>query len=158
MSRRLAVRALAAALATAAVIGGPVSAASASNLTIKLALLHAAPGLRRSDLRLRVAFARYARTHRSGPVVRAIQAQDRQLGALRRTVSRTSASSRAGLRARREIVRGLGLVLRSNREVGTHLRRQGAAGLSPRQLSTAERLATRGNRLYRRGIRLLLHS
>lgn len=158
MSRRLAVRGLAAALAAAAIVGGPVAAASASDLTIKIALVHAAPGLHRSDLRLRAAFVRYARTHRTGPVVRAIRAQDRDLSALRTRVRRSSASTSGGARGRRDIISGLGLVLRSNFDVNAHLRRQGAAGLSPAQLRTAERLGQRGERLYRRGITLLLRS
>jgi hypothetical protein len=158
VSRRLVVRGLTAALAAAAMVAGPVAAASASDLTIKIALVHAAPGLHRSDLRLRAAFVRYARTHRTGPVVRAIRAQDRDLSALRTRVRRSSASSSDGSRGRRDIIRGLDLVLRSNVDVNAHLSRQGATGLSPAQLRTAERLARRGERLYRRGITLLLHS
>jgi hypothetical protein len=158
LSRRHLIRGLIAGLAAAAMIAGPVTAASASNLTIKIALVHAAPALHRSDLRLRAAFIRYARSHRSGPVVRAIRAQDRDLSALRTRVRRTTASSSAGERARIDIIRGLGLVLRSNASVARHLHRQGAAGLSPSQLRTAERLARRGNAVYRRGIALLLHA
>lgn len=98
---------------------------------------------------------RYARTHRAGPIVRAIRVQDRALSALRRKVSRTAASSSRGLRVRRDIVRGIGLVLKSNEQVSRHLRRQGAAGLSPAQLRSAQRLARRGNLIYRKGVKLL---
>ncbi len=156
MSRRLAVRLVTVVLAASAMIGGPIAAAHASDTTIKLTLLHAAPGLHRSDLRLRAAFARYAQTHRAGPVVRAIRAQDRDLSALQSKVRRTAASTRNGSRARRDIVSGLGYILRSNYAVNAHLRRHGAAGLSPSQLRTAQRLARRGDALYRRGIKLLL--
>jgi hypothetical protein len=158
LSSRTAVRLATAVLAAAAMIGGPIAAANASDTTIKLALVRAAPGLRRSDLRLKAAFERYATTHRASPVIRAIRAQDRDLSALRTKVRRSSASTTDGSRARRDIVAGLGLILRSNYGVNTHLRRQGAAGLSPTQLRAAERLARRGNRLYRRGIKLLLHA
>jgi len=158
VSRGVAVRITIAVLAAGAMIGGPIAAASASDLTIKIALVRAAPGLRRSDLRLRAAFTRYANNHRAGPVIRAIRAQDRDLFDLRRKVRRSSASSGAGVRARRDIVKGLGLVLRSNYEVNGHLRRQRAAGLSPAQLRAAERLAKRGNTLYRRGVKLLVRS
>jgi hypothetical protein len=91
-------------------------------------------------------------------VIRAIRAQDRDLSALQRKVRRSSASTSDGSRGRRDIVAGLGEILRSNYGVNGHLRRQGAAGLSPSQLRTAERLARRGNARYRRGIQLLLHS
>ncbi|HEY3771798.1 MAG TPA: hypothetical protein VGL69_02295 [Solirubrobacteraceae bacterium] len=145
-------------LAACAMIGGPIAAANASDITIKLALLHAAPVLHRSDLRLRAAFARYANTHRAGPVIRAVRAQDRDISALQTTVRRSSASTGDGSRGRRDIIAGLGYILRSNYGVNGHLRRQGAAGLSPSQLRTAQRLARRGSALYRRGIKLLLHS
>ena len=59
MSRRFVLSGVAAVLAAAAMVGGPIAAANATDLTIKLALVHAAPGLSRSDLRLRSAFARY---------------------------------------------------------------------------------------------------
>ena len=71
---------------------------------------------------------------------------------------RSSASTADGSRARRDIVSGLGYLLRSNYGINGHLRRQGAAGLSPAQLRSAERLARRGDAQYRRGIKLLLHS
>lgn len=158
MSRRSALGLVIAVLSAGAMIAGPIAAANASDTTIKLALLHAAPGLHRSDLRLRAAFARYATTHRPAPVVRAIRAQDRDLSRLQTKVRRSSASTTDGSRARRDIVAGLGYVLRSNYGINGHLRRQGAAGLSPPQLRTAERLARHGDALYRRGIKLLLHS
>ena len=158
MSRRSAVRLVVAVLAACAMIGGPIAAANATDTTIKLALLHAAPGLHRSDLRLRAAFARYANTHRAGPVIRAIRAQDRELSALQTKVRRSTASPGNGARGRHDIIIGLGDILRSNYDVNSHLRRQGAAGLSPSQLRTADRLASRGNTLYKRGIKLLLHS
>jgi hypothetical protein len=145
-------------MAAASMVGGPIAAANASDTTIKLALLRATPGLHRSDLRLRAAFARYARTHRAGPVLRAIRAQDRDLSALQTKVRRSSASTTDGARARRDIVSGLGYILRSNYGINRRLRLQGATGLSPSQLRTAERLARRGNALYRRGIKLLLRS
>ena len=158
MSRRSAVRLAAALLAAVAMIAGPIAAASASDTTIKLALMHAAPGLNRSGLRLRAALARYDRTHRASPVIRAIRAQDRDLFALQTKVRRSSASTRNGTRARHDILLGLGYILRSNYGVNRHLRRQGSAGLSPAQLRTAQRLARRGDALYRRGIKLLLQS
>ena len=139
-------------------IGGPIAAAHASDTTIKLALLRATPGLRRSDLRLRAAFARYATTHQAGPVIRAIRAQDRDIFRLQTKVRRSSASTADGARGRRDIIAGLGDILRSNYGVNDHLRRQGATGLSPSQLRTAERVARRGDSLYRRGVKLLLHS
>lgn len=158
MSSRLVLRLAIAVLATAAMIGGPIAAASASNLTIELALVHAAPRLRHSQARLRTALLHYRLSHRSAPVVRAIRAQDKALYSLRRTVSRASASSSTGATARRDIVKGLGLVLKSNREVSRDLRRQGPYGLSPRQTRRAQRLATSGDKLYRRGVLLLAHS
>jgi len=158
MSRRFVLSGVAAVLAAAAMVGGPIAAANATDLTIKLALVHAAPGLSRSDLRLRSAFARCQTTHSAGPVVRAIRAQDRDLSALRTRVRRSSASSSTGSRARRDIIDGLGLVLRSNYAVNGYLRRQGAVGLSPTQARRAEELAKRGDTVYRRGVRLLIHS
>jgi hypothetical protein len=158
VSRRSAARLAAALLAAGAMIGGPIAAANASDTTIKLALLHATPGLNRSGLRLRAALARYERTHRASPVIRAIRAQDRDLSALQTKVRRSSASSTNGSRARRDILLGLGDILRSNYGVNGHLRRQGSVGLSPSQLRTAQRLARRGDTLYRRGIKLLLQS
>ena len=130
MSRRSAVRLVVALLAAGAMIGGPIAAANASDTTIKLALLHAAPGLHRTDLRLRAAFARYANTHRAGPVIRAIRAQDRDISDLQTKVRRSSASTSDGSRGRRDIIAGLGYILRSNYEVNSHLRHQRATGLS----------------------------
>lgn len=158
MSRRLVLRIVVAMLAASAMIGGPIAAASASDLTIKIALVRVAPRLRHSQTRLRRALRHYKVTRRAARVIRAIRAQDRDLYALRTRIRRTSTSSSTGTVARRDIVRGLGLVLKSNREVGAELRRQGPYGLSPRQVRRATRLATRGNRLYRRGVLLLAHS
>ncbi len=158
MSTRLAVRTAAVALAMSAMIGGPVAAASASNFTIKLAVVRASPGLRHRQTRLRRALRRYKASHRAAPVIRAIRAQDRDLSALRSKVRRSSASSRVGARARREIITGLGLVLRSNYAVSTDLRRRGPFGLTPTQARRAARLATRGDALYRRGVLLLARS
>jgi hypothetical protein len=158
VSRRVAVRLLTAVLAASAMIAGPIAAANASDITIQFTLLHAAPGLQRDELRVHAAVERYATTHRAGPLVRALRAQDRDLSALQTKVRRTATSSADGSRARHDIVAGLGYILRSNYGVNSHLRRQGAVGLSPSQLRVAERLARRGETLYRRGVRLLLHS
>src|ERR1700744_5052440 len=120
LSRRSAVGIVTAVLAACAMVAGPTAAASASDTTIKLALLHAAPGLHRSDLRLRAAFTRYASTHRAGPVVRAIRAQDRDISRLQTKVRRSSASTTDGSRARLDIVAGLGDILRSNYGINGH--------------------------------------
>lgn len=158
MSRRGVVLSAVAVLAAAAMVGGPIAAANASNLTIKLALVRATPGLRRSDQRIKVALARYATTHRAGPVIRAVRAQDRDLSALRTKMRRSSASTSTGARAQRDIIKGLGLVLRSNYQVNRDLRRQANVGLSPTQIRRAQRLARRGNVLFRRGVRLLIRA
>jgi hypothetical protein len=157
VSRRVAVRLVTAVLAASAMIAGPIAAANASDISIQFTLMRAAPGLQRDELRVRAAVERYATTHRAGPLVRALRAQDRDLSALQTKVRRTTASTSNGSRARRDIVAGLGYILRSNYSVNGHLRRQGAAGLSPSQLRVAERLARRGDTLYRRGVKLLLH-
>jgi hypothetical protein len=155
VSRRAIVRIAIAVLAVSAMIGGPIAAANASDLTIKLALLHAAPGLRHSQARIARALGGYKNTRRAAPVIRAIRAQDRELTALRTKVRRAAPSTSTGASARRELIEGLGLILRSNYVVDTALRRQGPVGLTPGQTRRAVRLARRGDRLYRRGVMLL---
>ncbi len=156
MSRRV-TGALVATLAAGAMVGGPVAVASASDMMIKSEIVHAGPRLHRDGLRILAAFKRYSRTHRAGPVVRAIRAQDTDYLRLRTRLDRTSASTHNGTLGKREIVHGMTLIVRSNRTIADALHRHGNVGLTPTEFKRAERLSKRGDRYIQRGVRLLNH-
>jgi hypothetical protein len=153
-------RAAVAVLTSAAVAGGPLAAsASATDATIELTLKRDLPELSRSQLRIHAGLQHFSQTGSSRMLLSAVRNQDAVLRSLRTRIDHEAASSAHGMRGRRDMVQGLGLILQSN----TALERVIASRARGRPVSAARMrravgLARRGNTEFRRGIRELVRS
>ena len=155
MSRRRSLStAVAAVLATCAMVGGPIAAqATASDSSIKQDLNRALPKLRQSQSQITRAFTGYKNTHSPTRLIKAVMAQDKTLRALRTELRHESASSANGAHGRTDIVRGLGLLLQSNTKLDALLRKHAGRSITAGELRPAIEKEVRGNKDLKAGVK-----
>ena len=151
---------LARVVVSAAAVGcaalGSAAAAQASDDSIRAILSSDTPKIVHSQARILDGLAAYERTHSVAALIKAITSQDRVLKGLETTLSGQSASTANGLQGRNEIIRGLRLIIGSNRTLTRELRR-GAAHkpVSRSKLRAALRADAKGNVDVNAGDKLL---
>jgi hypothetical protein len=96
-------------IAACAVLGGPVAAAQASDNTIKSTLNTYAPKIERDEAAVKVGLEKYPKGH-FRPLERALKHEVGDLHALKGKLAHESASSATGRKAKKDIVKGLGLI------------------------------------------------
>lgn len=142
-------------LAAAAMVTGPIAAASATDLTLKHDLIRAVPKIERSEVRLAAATKHFESTGSSAHLLAAGKAEDHILYGLRSELRRTAASTTRGANAKREMSKGLRLILDSNYAFNTQLR---TGHITLKGIKADQKLAERGSIAFRDGTRLLLRT
>lgn len=145
-----------AALLLIAGAAAPVTAAQASDRSLQATVRRNLPRIKASQLKVRDATLKLERTHSSRALIGAIESQNRDLQALERRVRRQSATTGAGRRGRSDVIRGLTLIVDSNKVLARDLARAAAhQHVSKREVAAATRTDLRGNRDLLVGAKLL---
>jgi hypothetical protein len=92
-----------------AVLAGPVAAAQASDNTIKTTLNQYAPKIEHDEAAVKAGLEGYPKG-KVKPLVRALNHEVGDLHALKKKLAHESASSATGRKAKKDIVKGLGLI------------------------------------------------
>lgn len=143
-------------VAACAAAVGPVAAADASDATIRATVATAAPKIDRTQAKILDGLASYQSTHSASALVKAIKAQDKTLKVLRTKLRPQVASTANGTKGKADIVKGLGLIVKSNNMLAKELT-QSASGkaVSTSQLKAVNKLAKKGNADLNTGGKLL---
>jgi len=96
-------------IAVCAVFAGPVAIAQASDNTMRTTLNNYAPKIAKDENAVKSGLTGYPQG-KVKPLVRALKREVSDLRALKRKLARESASSARGIKAKRLIIRGLGLI------------------------------------------------
>lgn len=107
MSRRAR---LLSAIAACGVLAGPVSAALASDSTIRATIDADNARIGGDEAGIVRAASAYDRNHRSAPLIAALNREVRDLRALQARLARQSGSTARGRRGKQDVVTGLGLI------------------------------------------------
>jgi hypothetical protein len=145
---------LSALLACGAIIG-PVATAQASDATIRATLKSAHPTMQKDQVKVQDGIAIYEKRHSSTALIKALNRQATDLHALQGKLSGQSASSTKGAKGKADIVKGLGLVAKSDTGLAKALRAAHGKPVPRSQLTTAVATAKKGNRDLAAGMKLL---
>jgi hypothetical protein len=152
-SRRIAV--VGSALACVAAIG-PVTAAQASDATIRSTIKTAVPKIEKSQAKLIDGLSTYQKTHNPTALIKAVKGQSKTLKALEAKLSGQSASSTNGTKGKADIVKGLRLIIGSNSTLAKELQQSAHhAPVSKAKVKAATAADTKGNRDLTAGSKLL---
>jgi hypothetical protein len=135
---------------------GPVAAADASDATIRATVADAGPKIDRSQAKIIDGLASYQSTHSAAALIKAVKAQDRTLTALQNRLRPQAASTAHGTKGKADIVKGLALIVKSNKTLVKDLTRSPSGeAVSTAQLKAVTKLAKKGNDDLNAGGKLL---
>jgi hypothetical protein len=130
----------------------PVGLAQASDAGLRAAFRAGAPAIVRSQAKILNGVAAAEQSHKIGPLIKALNGQDRTLGRLHAKLAGIKPSSKAGARGRADVLNGLSLIIASNRTLLTGLEQK---SLPKAQLRAAAAADKKGNVDLTRGAKLL---
>jgi hypothetical protein len=133
-----------------------VTAAQASDGTIRSAIKTAVPKIESSQAKLIKGLSTYQKTHNPTALIKAIKGQDKTLNALETKLSAQSASSADGTKGKADVVTGLRLIVGSNKTLAKELAQSAHhAPVSKAKLKAATAADVKGNRDLNAGSKLL---
>lgn len=143
-------------IAGCAVALGPVAAAQASDATLRATIKNDVPKITRSQAKILDGLATLEKSGSAKAIVKAIKAQDRDLNTLKHRIAVEGASSSAGSRGKRDITKGLALIVKSNTTLGKDISRASSGkSVSKAQVKAATAAVKKGNVDIDAGAKLL---
>jgi hypothetical protein len=156
MSHRFRRSLIAGPLAVCVAVAGSASIAHASDAGLSASVKADVPQITRTQAKVLDGLAAYEKTHSTSVLIKAIRAQDSNLETLKSKLSGEAPSSATGTKAKAEIIKGLGLIVSSNKHLVNDLQK-GAAGksVSKAQLRAVIAADKKGNLDFNTGAKLL---
>jgi hypothetical protein len=149
-------RAAVASLIAGGIATGPVAVAQASDSSLRATVKRDVPRITASQARILTGLSKFEKTHSATALIKAIRAQDRNLTSLRHRLTAESASSTAGRRGKTDIIRGLTLIVGSNKTLAKDIAKAASHQTVPKaQVAAASAADKRGNRELVAGAKLL---
>ncbi len=156
MSHRFGRRRLITPLVIGAMAVAPIATARASDASLRASVKRAVPTIRRSQAKINAAQATLRRTHSTTKLFSAVRVQDTALGNLRTTLQGESSSTSTGAKGKADIVKGLGLIVDSNRALVKDIKKESlGTKVSQASLNALVRGDRRGSALFVAGAKLL---
>jgi hypothetical protein len=140
-------------LVACAAVLGPVTAAQASDASLRTTIKAAAPKIDRSQAKILDGIAHLDQTKSATALIKAVKAQDKDLASLQSKLNGESASSAAGTKGKSDVIKGLGLILKSNTTLIADI--QAGKKLTKAEVKTIDNEAVKGNKAAIAGQKLL---
>ena len=141
-------------VAACAILGGPVAVAQASDNTLRATLNAAAPKIQHDENAVKSGLSNYPKG-KVRPLVRALNHEVADLHALNKKLKHESASSSAGRKAKKDIVRGLGLIATAYTALGNDVKAANGGPVPASEVNTAVHTDKQGRTKLLAGLKLL---
>lgn len=135
-------------------LAGPVAAAQASDATLRATINSAGPKIVSDEAAVAKGLAGY-KHHKVKPLVRALNHEVNDLHALVHTLRGETASSTKGRKAKKDIVKGLGLIATAYAALSQDVNASHGNGVPPAQVNAAVSTDKRGRAILKTGLKLL---
>jgi hypothetical protein len=139
-----------------AVVLGPVAGAQATDATLRATIKNDVPKITRSQAKILDGLATLQKSGSAKAIVKAINAQDRNLTALKNRVAGQSSSTSAGSKGKSDVTKGLALIVKSNTTLAGDLSKASSGKpVSKTQVKAATAEVKKGNVEINAGAKLL---
>jgi len=144
------------AIATGAILAGPVAGAQASDSTIRSTIDAYNARIAKDEARILKAAATYDKTRQSTPLITALDHEVGDLRALKSRLARESGSSARGRKGKQDVVRGLGLIATGYSALAKDVHAASASKpITNGELNAARSADRKGHDLVVAGLKLL---
>ncbi|MBV9684308.1 MAG: hypothetical protein JO046_21135 [Solirubrobacterales bacterium] len=141
-------------IALCAVLAGPVAIAQASDNTMRATLNHYAPKIVKDENAVRTGLIGYPQG-KVKPLVRALNHEVGDLRALKRKLAQEQASSARGTKAKRLIIKGLGLIANAYGALRRDIQAAHGGAVPRSKVAAAVRTDKKGRAKLLAGLKLL---
>jgi hypothetical protein len=141
-------------VALCAVLVGPIAAAQASDSTLRATLNNYAPKIVKDENAVKSGLAGYPKG-KVKPLVRALNREVNDLNRLKAALTHDSGSSAAGRKAKKEIVKGLGLIASAYSALRADVQAAHGGAVSKAKVNAAVNTDKKGRTKLLAGLKLL---
>lgn len=141
-------------VALCAILGGPIAVAQASDNSLKATLNNFAPKIAKDENAVKSGLAGY-RKGGVKPLTRALKHEVGDLHALKSQLSRESASTAAGAKAKKDIIKGLSLIASAYGTLRKDVLAANGGPVPAAQVNAAVNTDKKGRKKFLAGLKLL---